>query len=114
MWVFGPMIMKQAIEYNLGGYAKNEPNDVVSFTLQGEAKRLEDAAAAIREGTKKSSNIEVKTTPGNSIRRSTPSRSLPGRRRPVTSPIPMISSSGCGPTTTSFPAPRSKRFGTAS
>jgi acylphosphatase len=61
---FRAMIMKQAIEYNLGGYAKNEPNDVVSFTLQGEAKRLEDAAAAIREGTKKSSNIEVKTTPG--------------------------------------------------
>jgi len=61
---FRAMIMKQAIKYNLGGYAKNEPNDVVSFTLQGDAKRLADAVAVIREGTKKSSNIEVKTTPG--------------------------------------------------
>ena len=56
--------MKQAIKYNLGGNAKNEPNDVVSFTLQGDAERLDDAVAAIREGTKKSSNIAVKTTPG--------------------------------------------------
>ena len=60
---FRAMIMKQAIKYNLGGYAKNEPNDVVTFTLQGDAERLDDAVAAIREGTKKSSNIEVKTTP---------------------------------------------------
>lgn len=61
---FRAMVMKRAIEYNFGGYAKNEPNDVVSFTLQGDAKRLDDAVAGIREGTKKSSNIEVKTTPG--------------------------------------------------
>jgi acylphosphatase len=60
---FRAMIMKQAIEYNLGGYAKNEPNDVVSFTLQGDAGRLDDAVAAIREGTNRSSNIQVKTTP---------------------------------------------------
>jgi acylphosphatase len=61
---FRAMIMKQAIEYNLAGYAKNLPNDVVSFTLQGDADRLDKAVAAIREGTKKSSNIEVTTTPG--------------------------------------------------
>jgi acylphosphatase len=60
---FRAMIMKQAIEYNLAGSAKNEPNDVVIFTLQGEAKRLNDAIAAIHEGTKKSSNIGVQTTP---------------------------------------------------
>lgn len=60
---FRAMIMKQAIEYNLGGCTKNEPNDVVSFTLQGDAQRLDDAVEGIREGTKKSSNIEVKTTP---------------------------------------------------
>lgn len=61
---FRAMIMKQAIEYNLAGYAKNLPNDVVSFTLQGDADRLDNAVAAIRNGTKKSSNIEVTTVPG--------------------------------------------------
>lgn len=36
----------------------------MSFTLQGDADRLDDAVAAIRNGTKKSSNIEVTTTRG--------------------------------------------------
>jgi acylphosphatase len=40
---FLAMIMKQAIEHNLAGFAKNLPNDVVNFTLQGDAKRLTDA-----------------------------------------------------------------------
>ena len=61
---FRAMIMKQAIEYNLAGYAKNLPNDVVSFTLQGDADRLDSAVAAVRDGTKKSSNIQVATTTG--------------------------------------------------
>lgn len=61
---FRAMIMKQAIEYNLAGNARNLPNDVVDFALQGDAKRLDDAVAAIREGTKKSSNIKVSTAPG--------------------------------------------------
>ena len=30
---FRAMIMKQAIEYNLAGFTKNLPNDVVNFTL---------------------------------------------------------------------------------
>ena len=59
---FRAMIMKQAIEYNLAGFAKNLPNDVVSFTLPGQVKRLPEAVAAIQEGTKKSSNIKVTTT----------------------------------------------------
>lgn len=46
----------------LGGFAKNLPNDVVNFTLQGDAKRLTDAVSAIHEGTKRSSDIEVSTT----------------------------------------------------
>ena len=50
---FRAMIMKQAIEYNLAGFAKNLPNDVVNFTLQGDGKRLTDAVSAIQEGTKK-------------------------------------------------------------
>ena len=60
---FRAMIMKQAIEYNLAGEAKNKPNDIVEFTLQGDPQRIDQAVAAIREGTKKSSNIVVKTTP---------------------------------------------------
>jgi acylphosphatase len=56
---FRAMIMKQAIEYNLAGFTKNLPNDVVSFALQGDGKRLNDAVSAIQEGTKKSSDIKV-------------------------------------------------------
>jgi acylphosphatase len=59
---FRAMIMKQAIEYNLAGSAKNEANQTVHFTLQGDSDRLDLALAAIRAGTKKSSNIEVSTT----------------------------------------------------
>lgn len=59
---FRARVMKQAIEYNLAGSAKNERNEVVQFTLQGDADRLDLAVAAIREGTKKSSNIDVVTT----------------------------------------------------
>ncbi len=46
---FRAMIMKQAIEYNLGGFAKNLPNDIVNFTLQGDAQRLTDARTTIEE-----------------------------------------------------------------
>jgi acylphosphatase len=59
---FRAMVMKQAIEYNLAGSAKNERNEVVKLTLQGDANRLDLAVAAIREGTKKSSDIDVITT----------------------------------------------------
>jgi acylphosphatase len=60
---FRAMIMKQAIEYNLAGEAINEPNDIVKFSLQGDPQRIDQAVAAIREGTKKSSDIVVKTSP---------------------------------------------------
>ena len=59
---FRAMIMKQAIEYNLSGSARNEANEIVHFTLQGDGDRLDQALAAIREGTKKSSDIEVSAT----------------------------------------------------
>lgn len=58
---FRALIMKQAIEYNLVGSTKNEANGIVQFTLQGDPDRLESALAAIRAGTKKSSNIDVST-----------------------------------------------------
>ena len=60
---FRAMVMKQAIAYNLAGVAKNQPNNVVEFTLQGRAKRVGTALATIRNGTRKSSNIEVETAP---------------------------------------------------
>ena len=61
---FRAMIMKQAIEYNLAGFAENLPNDVVKFTLQGDPERLTTAVSAIQEGTKRSSDIKVSTTQG--------------------------------------------------
>jgi acylphosphatase len=60
---FRAMVMKQAIAYNLAGVARNDANDIVRFTLQGDADRIGDAVAAVREGTKKSSNIKVSTAP---------------------------------------------------
>ncbi len=60
---FRAMIMKKAIEYNLAGSAMNERNEIVQFTLQGDADRIDRAIAAIRNGTKKSSEIELNTAP---------------------------------------------------
>ena len=58
---FRARIMKQAIKYNLAGSAKNDRDGIVRFTLQGDPNRIDAAIAAIREGTRKSSNIEVST-----------------------------------------------------
>jgi len=60
---FRAMIMKQAIALNLAGFARNLPDDVVSFHLQGPPGRLADAVAAIEQGTKKSADIKVATAP---------------------------------------------------
>jgi acylphosphatase len=60
---FRALVMKQAIEYNLAGSAKNENNEIVRFTLQGDLARIDAAVATIRKGTKKSSDIKVSTAP---------------------------------------------------
>jgi acylphosphatase len=60
---FRALVMKQAIEYNLAGSAKNDDDEIVQFTLQGDPARIDAALATIREGTKKSSNIKVSTEP---------------------------------------------------
>ena len=60
---FRAMVMKQAIEYNLAGIAKNEPNMIVRFTLQGDGKRIDKAIAAIEEGTKRSTGVRVSQSP---------------------------------------------------
>ena len=60
---FRAMVMKQAIEYNLAGVAKNEPNMIVRFTLQGDGKRIDKAIAAIDEGTKRSTGVRLSAGP---------------------------------------------------
>jgi acylphosphatase len=64
---FRAMVMKQAIEYNLAGIAKNEPNMIVRFTLQGDGKRIDKAIAAIDEGTKRSTGVGVSASPAATI-----------------------------------------------
>jgi acylphosphatase len=49
---FRALVMKQAIEYNLAGFAKN-----------GDPARIDAAITTIRKGTKKSSDIKVTTAP---------------------------------------------------
>ena len=60
---FRALVMKQAIEYNLAGSAKNDNNEIVRFTLQGDPPRIDAAVATIRKGTPKSSDIKVSTAP---------------------------------------------------
>jgi acylphosphatase len=52
---FRAMIQKQAIMYNLAGYARNIPDGTVSISLQGDKNRIDKVLDAIRAGTKKSS-----------------------------------------------------------
>jgi acylphosphatase len=60
---FRALVMKQAIEYNLAGAAKNDDDDIVRFTLQGDPARIDAAVATIGKGTKKSSDIKIGTAP---------------------------------------------------
>ena len=52
---FRAMIQKQAIMYNLAGYARNIPDGTVSISLQGDKNRIDKVLDAIRVGSKKSS-----------------------------------------------------------
>jgi acylphosphatase len=60
---FRAAIMKQAIEYNLAGSARNDANEVVQFVLQGDKDRIKSALATLQEGTKRSSDINITSTP---------------------------------------------------
>jgi acylphosphatase len=60
---FRAMVMKQAIQYNLAGIARNEPDMIVHFKLQGDGKQIDKAIAAIDEGTKRSMGVSVSTSP---------------------------------------------------
>ncbi len=59
---FRAAIIKQAIEYNLAGSAKNGANEIVHFILQGDKDRIDSALATLQEGTKRSSDIKITTT----------------------------------------------------
>jgi acylphosphatase len=58
---FRAMVMKQAIEYNLAGIAKNEPNMIVRFAA-GRRQAIDKAIAAIDEGTKRSTGVRVSSS----------------------------------------------------
>jgi acylphosphatase len=49
------MIEKQAITYDLAGYARNNPDGTVSISLQGDKDRIDKALKAIRVGSTRSS-----------------------------------------------------------
>ena len=59
---FRAAIMKQAIEYNLAGSARNDANEIVHFILQGDKHGIDAALATLQEGTKRSSDINITTT----------------------------------------------------
>jgi acylphosphatase len=52
---FRAMIQKEAIMYDLAGFARNKPDGTVEVRLQGDKDRIDQTLAAIRAGSKKSS-----------------------------------------------------------
>jgi acylphosphatase len=60
---FRAMILKQAIKYNLAGSARNTQEGTVQFILQGDQNRIGQAVMAIRDGTRRSSEVNVSTSP---------------------------------------------------
>ena len=61
---FRAMIQKEAIMYNLAGYAKNNPDGTVALSLQGDKDRIDKTLDAIRVGTQRSSTDNtVKAAP---------------------------------------------------
>jgi acylphosphatase len=60
---FRAMIQKQAIQYNLAGSTENGEDKSVKVMLQGDKNRINQAVMAVRDGTKKSSNVKVSVSP---------------------------------------------------
>jgi len=60
---FRAMIQRQAIQENLAGSVENKSDESVQFFLQGDEDRIDEALNVIREGTKKSSNVNVSVSP---------------------------------------------------
>ena len=58
---FRAMIQKEAIMYDLAGYARNNPDGTVALSLQGDKDRIDKTLDAIRAGTKRSSSNNAVT-----------------------------------------------------
>ncbi len=56
---FRAMIQKQAIMYNLAGFARNNPDGTVGVDLQGDKDRIDKVIDVIRAGNKKSSTENI-------------------------------------------------------
>jgi len=52
---FRAMVQKEAIMYNLAGFARNNADGTVALRLQGDKGRIDQTLAVIRAGNKKSS-----------------------------------------------------------
>ena len=52
---FRAMIQKEAIMYNIAGFARNNPDGSVQVCLQGNKSRIDLMLASMRAGSKKSS-----------------------------------------------------------
>jgi acylphosphatase len=53
------MIQKQAIMYNLAGYARNDPDGTVGVMLQGDEDRIDKTLEAVSAGNKQSSKANI-------------------------------------------------------
>ena len=53
------MIQKQAIKYNLAGYARNNTDGTVAVGLQGDQSRIAKTLEAVSAGNKKSSKANI-------------------------------------------------------
>jgi len=62
---FRAMIQRRAIRYNLAGSVENKSDKTVQFFLQGDEDRIDKALNAIRNGTKKSSDVNVSVSPAS-------------------------------------------------
>jgi acylphosphatase len=56
---FRAMIQKQAIKYNLAGYARNNPDGTVGVGLRGDKGRIAKTLEAVSAGNKKSSKANI-------------------------------------------------------
>jgi acylphosphatase len=65
---FRALVMKQAIEYNLAGSARNDADEIVRFTLQGDKHRIDSALATIQEGPKDRLTSKSRRRPQRSTR----------------------------------------------
>ena len=90
---FRAMIQKQAIMYDLAGYARNVPDGTVSISLQGDKDRIDKALAAIRVGSKKSSRnnvVNVATAPWDSTLKTFTVVGWTSTSRNITNPYDLV------------------------